>query len=55
MENRNVVQDSLSNLVKQKQALQLREHFTWIVWAVSQYYFGAPDRASGQGEEFDSH
>lgn len=40
------MQDSLSNLVKQRQALQLREHFTWMVWAVAQYYFGAPDRSS---------
>lgn len=38
------MQDSLSNLVKQKQSLQLREHFTWLVWAVAQYYFGGPER-----------
>jgi len=39
------MQDSFSNLVKQRQALQLKEHFTWFVWSVGQYYFGAPDRS----------
>lgn len=34
-DNRLAMQDSLSNLVKQKQALQLREHFSWFVWAVA--------------------
>ena len=45
--------DSLSNLVKQKQALQLREHFSWLVWAVAQFYFGAPDRSSGTDGDYD--
>jgi len=45
MENRLAMQSDLSTLPKQKQALQLREHFSWLVWAVAQYYFGAPDRS----------
>lgn len=44
-ENRMAMQDSLSNLVKQRQGLQLREHFSWFVWSVAQYYFGGPDRS----------
>ena len=49
-ENRLAMQDSLSNLVKQRQALQLREHFNWMVWAVAQYYFGATERGqAGMG------
>ena len=46
-ENRMAMQDSLSNLVKQRQALQLREHFSWLVWSVAQFYFGATERMSG--------
>ena len=51
MENQNVMQDSLDSLVKQKKTIQLREHFSWFVWAVAQYYFGAPSRTSGQVPE----
>lgn len=48
------MQDSLDSLVKQKKSLQLREHFSWFVWAVAQFYFGAPGRApQPQYEEMD--
>jgi len=53
MENRLAMQSDLSTLPKQKQALQLREHFTWLVWSVAQFYFGAPDRSQVQGTEND--
>ena len=56
MENQNVMQDSLDSLVKQKKTIQLREHFSWFVWAVAQYYFGAPSRSpTQQVSEQDSH
>ena len=29
------MQDQLSDLPKQKKAIQLREHFSWLVWAVA--------------------
>lgn len=45
-ESRMAMHDSLGNFAKQKKLLQLREHFSWLVWAVGQYYFAAPERVS---------
>ena len=35
MENQSVMPATLDSLVKQKKAIQLREHFSWFVWAVA--------------------